>query len=142
MTRLERNIYEEIASRMESLSALREMKPCDDSERRAIAIRMSEDETVIRSLYMIMRYSDTEEGIDMLYTFNAIRRYAEAYEIGITDAIRYIDDHDLKVKHIEEGILEQKGELFDDEDGTYDFGKLQDYIASMEEPVGVGLLCA
>lgn len=131
MTNLERNVYEEVASRIEHLSALREMKPNDTAEAVTIAHIRREHKMVVKSLYLIMKFSETAENYDMLYTFNAIRRYAEAYGIGIKDAIRYIDDHDLKLKDIEEYILEKNGELFGDEEGTYDAQKLQDYITSI-----------
>ena len=132
MTRLERNVYEEMAFRMDSLSELSEQKPSDDFEVRALSIRKIMDETVIESLRMIMEYSDTAENIDMGYTFSAIRRYAEAYNISLRDAIRYIDNHNVNVEEIEQSILEQNSEMFLDEDGCYDRQKLQDYIVSME----------
>lgn len=132
MTGLERNIYEEMASRMESLSELSEQKPGNDFEYQALSLRKSMDEAAIKSLRMIMEYSDTAENIDMAYTFSAIRRYAEAYDISLRDAIRYIDSHNMNVEEIEESILEQNSEMFFDEDGCYDRQKLQDYIVSME----------
>lgn len=132
MTGLERNIYEEMASRMESLSELSEQKPGNDFEYQALSLRKSMDEAAIKSLRMIMEYSDTAENIDMAYTFSAIRRYAEAYDISLRDAIRYIDSHYMNVEEIEGSILEQNSEMFFDEDGCYDRQKLQDYIVSME----------
>lgn len=132
MTGLERNIYEEMASRMESLSELSEQKPGNDFEYQALSLRKSMDEAAIKSLRMIMEYSDTAENIDMAYTFSAIRRYAEAYDISLMDAIRYIDSHNMNVEEIEGSILEQNSEMFFDEDGCYDRQKLQDYIVSME----------